>query len=278
MYVQAEDSVLAKMFGPRWAGRQKLDNQGRIFLNFDPYCFEQLLSFLMSKLIEHPEQPAPPPVIRPEAQAKFAQLVEYLGMKDFMQGTDQTDAAESAPLHVMDDFTFTKTVGMTFSQDGHRADAVGMGGQGNVSIASPAMHYGSMHYIKCCISCKAGEWLFLGITQLSQPRKDSEREATSFGWSTCCDFAQGKQVSHESLDQSPFAPAWQQGDEAIFQVDLTHGEAMLSMWCKRIFRINISNVAKVPFYFQFGAANTDSQVSVVLSATTSADRQHFTKT
>ncbi len=204
MYVQAEDSMLAKMFGPRWAGRQKLDNQGRIFLNFDPYCFEQLLSFLMSKLIEHPEQPAPPPVIRPEAQAKFAQLVEYLGMKDFMEGTDQTEAARSAALHVMGDFTFTKTLGMAFSQDGHRADAVGMGGQGNVSIASPAMHYGSMHYIKCSIiSCKAGDWLFLGITQLSQPKKDAESEATSFGWSTGCDFAQGTPVS-------PCVPAWQQ--------------------------------------------------------------------
>ncbi len=64
-------------------------------------------------------------------------------------------------------------------------------------------------------------------------------------------------------------------DEAIFKVDLTHGEGVLSMWCKRLFRTNISNVAKVPFYFHFGAANTASTVSVSLSATTSADRQHF---
>lgn len=266
---QAEDSLLAKMFGPRWAGRQKLDNQGRIFLNYDPYCFEQLLSFLMSKLIEHPEQPTPLPVIKAEAQAKFAQLVGYLGVKEFLEGTGRPDAAGSAALHVMVDFTFTKTLGMAISQDGHRADAAGLGGQENVSFASPAMHDGSVQYIKCSIvSCKAREWLFLGITQLSEPEKDAEREATSWGWSTLSEFAQGESMSE-------YVPAWQQGDEAIFKIDLTSGERVLFMWCRRLFRINIRNVAKAPFYFHFGAANKASTVSVSLCATTAADRQHF---
>lgn len=269
MCVQAEDSLLAKMFGPRWAGRQKLDNQGRIFLNYDPYCFEQLLSFLMSKLIEHPEQPTPLPVIKAEAQAKFAQLVGYLGVKEFLEGTGRPDAAGSAALHVMVDFTFTKTLGMAISQDGHRADAAGLGGQENVSFASPAMHDGSVQYIKCSIvSCKAREWLFLGITQLSEPEKDAEREATSWGWSTLSEFAQGESMSE-------YVPAWQQGDEAIFKIDLTSGERVLFMWCRRLFRINIRNVAKAPFYFHFGAANKASTVSVSLCATTAADRQHF---
>lgn len=98
--MQAKDSVLAAKFSGRWEGKLQLDEQGYIFVEYDPYCFNKILAFLRSKAIEHPDYPAPRPVIASEHEAQFNQLVSYLGLKDFvgLDGVDKQQLTSSSAL------------------------------------------------------------------------------------------------------------------------------------------------------------------------------------
>ena len=146
--------MLATWCGPLWADKHKLDSQGRIFLDCDPYCFERMVSLLRCKLIEHPDRPAPQPVIREESQAGFETLVEYLGLGELM---------------TISTFTFSKVIATKLSDLGCVAEAID---EDNVAFATPAMQPGTVHYIKCSIIyLKPVAWMFLGVTQLSEPKK-----------------------------------------------------------------------------------------------------------
>ena len=76
--------MLASKFNGRWEAKHQVDSQGQIFLDYDPYCFKQVLAYLRSKAIERPDRPAPQPAIAPESQAQFNALLQYLGLEEFM--------------------------------------------------------------------------------------------------------------------------------------------------------------------------------------------------
>ena len=250
--------------------RQQRDSQGRIFLNCDPYCFEKILSFLRCKLIEHPDRPAPQPVIQQESQAEFAALAEYLGIKNFIAG------ATGHMIHakVTEDFQFSKVLGMLVSEDAHAAEAAA---GNNVAFAAPGMQYGMVHFIKCNIMQRSSNaWSFLGITQLSEPRKDAELDNSSFGWSTLPGAVSVCYNGNTRL--LDFVLGWQAGDQAVFKVDLTERESMLFVWCTcfpLVCSVSLSNVAKVPFFFHFGAQTGRCKVKVQLAPATIQDRQLF---
>ena len=250
LMLQVPRSMLATWFGPLWADKHKLDSQGRIFLNCDPYCFEKILSFLRCKLIEHPDRPAPQPFIREESQAEFETLVEYLGLSELMTNTK---------------FTFSKVIAAELTETGCMAEAIDTD---SVSFAAPAMQPGSVHYLKCNIVFQSPcGWMFLGVTQLSEPKKDAEVAASSFGWSTSSQYHAGKWTL------TP-VPGWQTDDEVIFKVDLSVGK--LSVWSSqlsRVFQIGMSSVVHAPVYFQFGGVRGSK---VRLSPACMQDRLHFT--
>ncbi len=244
--------MLAAWFGPLWAERQRRDSQGRIFLNCDPYCFEKMLSFLRCKLIEHPDRPAPQPIIQQESQAEFAALIEYLGMREFM-GTSN--------------FHFSKTLNMVLSEEGSTAEAPV---HDSLSFAAPAMQYGTVHFIKCTIvSFASGAWMFLGVTQLLEPRKDAETEATSFGWSETFQYSKSRETPSVHL------PGWQQGDVLVLKVDLAREAGMLTLWSPRssgLFEISLCNDMRAPFFLHYVAFKGGK---LKLSPASMQDRQHF---
>ena len=81
--LQAENSYLASKFSGRWEGKHTLKD-GRVFLEFDPFCFNKILSYLRSKAIVGPDHPAPFPVITSEHEAQFNQLVSHLLLEEFV--------------------------------------------------------------------------------------------------------------------------------------------------------------------------------------------------
>jgi hypothetical protein len=70
------DSMLAAMFSDRWAGGHLHDMHGRIFLDYNPYCFTKVLDYLRDVALVGPC--AQPPVVAPEMAAHFAALTTYL--------------------------------------------------------------------------------------------------------------------------------------------------------------------------------------------------------
>ena len=241
--------MLAAWFGPLWADKHKLDSQGLIFLNCDPYCFEQILSFLRCKLIEHPERPAQLPVVRQESQAEFATLVTYLGLAFYMP---------SGAYH------FSKTIAALLTAGGCVAETVEHHNNQSVALAVPAMQLGTLSYLKCTILLNH-KWMFLGVTQLCEPQRDAEEDPSSCGWSTSDRYDQGQCRTF----------GWQTGDELVFKINLTLDMGMLSVWSSRhscVFDKKLNSAFHGPFFFMCSA---ELGSKVQLSPASLKDKQHF---
>lgn len=86
-----EGSYLANLFSGRWEAGIERDAGGNYFLDFDPASFRLVLNFLRSKRLECTNAPIPPPVVPPDKEDHFRNLVEYLGLSHHLR-----DAAEAA--------------------------------------------------------------------------------------------------------------------------------------------------------------------------------------
>lgn len=250
--------MLAVCFGSAWARHLKLDDQGCIVLDLEPYCFQQILSFLTHKLHEQPNNPVPQPVIQQEAKAEFEALVDYLQLKDYMALT-------------VADFRFDKAIGMSLTLGGHAAEA---SGKENVCFATPAMQPGRLYYIKCCISrLRPKAWIFLGVSQLSEPTRNAETHVSSYGWSTFSQYSAGNWRTDDAV--CSFAPDWKEGDEVVFKVDLIDDMGVLSAWCARFphpLSVNLKSPMRDLLCFHFSAARNGT---VQLLAATKEDRERF---
>ena len=84
---QAEGSSLAARFNGSDLMEQCLDrdDQGRIFLDFDPYCFQQILFYLRSRaLLSSAEATAALPEIDPCKKRAYMDLVKFLLLEEYM--------------------------------------------------------------------------------------------------------------------------------------------------------------------------------------------------
>lgn len=135
--MQVPGSMLALMFGPRHPASLNRDSHGHIFLDFHPDSFVQILSYLRSKLIEHPDRPALAPVVQPGSQSTFTNLVYYLGLEDFV-GLIRFDKASA--------------ISMNISKDGHAAKGCITKHVDSQCFAAPAMQRGAVYYLRCTIS------------------------------------------------------------------------------------------------------------------------------
>lgn len=84
---QAEGSSLAARFNGSDLMEQCLDrdDQGRIFLDFDPYCFQQILFYLRSRgLLSSAEATAAHPEVKPCRRCAYMDLVKFLLLEEYM--------------------------------------------------------------------------------------------------------------------------------------------------------------------------------------------------
>ena len=80
--MQVEGSHLAVMFSGRWEDCLDHDSNGRIFLDFDPYSFQQVLTTLRCRPFDLASSVAPPEaIITPDKLHAYKCLVDYLGLE-----------------------------------------------------------------------------------------------------------------------------------------------------------------------------------------------------
>lgn len=198
---QAQSSVLAAKFSGRWEGKHDMDEQGCIFVEYDPYCFGKILGFLRSKAIEHLDHPAARPVIDAEHEAQFNQLVSYLGLEDFVG---------LVGLH----FCFDKH-GPAIALSHNDTVASFQEGDGvSLCLLSPAMQPGKVYYLKFEIR-SIGENDFIGVSA-GLDTKDARILPEDAGW-----VRQGKGLSGGRHIDCAHWVGWQAAERYFMKIDLT---------------------------------------------------------
>ena len=246
--LQAENSFLAGKFSGRWDHKHVVQD-GHVFLEFDPYCFKKILSYLRSKAIEGPEHPAPFPVIAPEHEAQFNQLVSHLLLEDFFGLCGMHFAVDKVNEHVR-----VLQGGTALRIEAPRG-AVGM------ALLAPAMRTGNIYYLRCEIQSKGtsvGDHLFLGVTSGSDPTS-SRMHQEDAGWSQ-----PGRGLSARQWSTVPQWLGWQEAEQYLFKVDLVAN--ILTVRCcesQQVFRLPISHASNSPMYFYVGHGGLGTTVKLL---------------
>ena len=203
--------MLAAMFSGRWEGSHKHDRKGRIFLNYNPYCFEKLLCYLRSRAIGRPDHATPAPCIDADHQADFGALLDHLGLTQYVSSakmkalcfTTSRDVKLSADRR-------TAEVHYNRGNNG-RCQHYDFGGRASDPIEE------SISFVKCKILSAMG--ILLGI---AQHKNGSEVE-----------------VFQEMTDNIMFSGyphrtggcKWKTGDDVVFKIDLVNKR--VSMWSSK---------------------------------------------
>ena len=79
---QVENSLLATMFSGRCEESLERDQDGAVFLDFNPQYFVLILDYLREKRIGQPGKPVPLPKVADDQLEPFNNLLQCLGLSD----------------------------------------------------------------------------------------------------------------------------------------------------------------------------------------------------
>lgn len=213
---QLKGSLLEAMFSGRWEKSVDLDSNGRVFLDFTPAVFRLLLSHLRVIRDSPNIDLIGFPLVPKEHSAEFNTMVRYLGLETLYR----------APAQKVIELTSTNMYGISLldglvaytNQSGHRPII------GATTILEGCIY---SSWKVCVQGLSSGGWIFLGIISNESPEDKSYADPTCYGW------AGGDQVytAGQSTHRKQGWQSWQQGDEAIFNLDAKTG--VLTMYLKR---------------------------------------------
>ena len=150
--VQASESALAARFNGNWEQCLDRDDQGRIFLDFDPEPFSHILSYLRLRAVQSDLDARPPlPSIDVHQQAVYKGLIDDLVLMDFMGCADTLADLKFSPASPNFSLSPQRHIA-TFSNKGVNLSSIAL---------EPAIETTS--YMKLKIH-KAQCWVFVGIT------------------------------------------------------------------------------------------------------------------
>lgn len=241
------------MFSGRWEHCLKLDAENRIFLDFDPYCFQEILSHLRCcNIRSSAAADVPLPAVSACKQAAYMQLVKYLALEDYM--------GYSAVVH----FRFSQAApGVEVSPEGEHADCPqSTPDYKSIILDPPIRHVGYVKY-----KIHKTDWLFLGVganVNIADPANYSA--AGSNGWtSNQFQWTQGKHESAPILQ-------WHEGDWVLIKADM--GSGTLSMIASSVttpFTLPLSTIGNGQYVFH--VILHDSQNTIDLLPVTPEDQQ-----
>ncbi len=182
------------------------DDQGRIFLDFDPYCFQQILFYLRSCTNRSSARDTVAlPNIDPDKQEAFRDLVKFLLLEDFMGISSSMSCAALK-------FTSAHSEAR-ISNEGQTASIIA-GSEGPRSILVGPMT-SKVCFMKCKINCLKA-WGFIGIADNINVQGDTNYSLPiSYGWGrTNQHYSKGSWVQGASPVVS-----WSNGDWVLIKVD-----------------------------------------------------------
>ena len=170
---QVENSLLATMFSGRWEDSLERDQDGAVFLDFNPQYFVLILDYLREKRIAQPGKPIPLPKVADDQSERFNNLLQYLGLSD-----------EIVPKKITPSEKFGQhSSGVTVQESG--TVAVKGPDRGTKYILGENVYQQGTVKLKLKLeSFQNNEWMFVGIVKRNvvPPDNYSYRWRGSYGW------------------------------------------------------------------------------------------------
>lgn len=191
---------MAARFSGRWEECLDHDDQGRIFLDFDPYCFQQILFYLRSRShLSSAEVTAALPEVEAGKEHAYRDLVKYLALEEYMgySGGICSRFVEAG-------------LGVQISAEGRKAKGTLPDERMKTMVTSPLSSH--VCYIKCRLH-NVVTWAFLGIgADVNFEAQCNTSAAATYGWSIDSQqYITGKAL-HSQVQ-------WAHGDAVIFKAD-----------------------------------------------------------
>ena len=207
--MQAEGSGLAARFNGNWEHCLDRDDQGRIFFDWDPYCFQQILCYLRWRAILSNLNAAPaPPKVEASKQQAYMDLVRYLLLEDYMgySGSALHFASASSGIQLDEGLRTAKLASCT--------DACSL-------VIGPAIS--GIGYMKFKVHAAGTlNWMYVGIGQNVDAADSCNYSAvTSHGWSN------NQYCWNKRLHVPAPSAKWSNGDWVMLKADM--GTSRLSI-------------------------------------------------
>ena len=170
---QVENSLLANIFSGRWEKSLERDQDGAVFLDFNPQYFVLILDYLRAKRIGQPGKLISLPKVAEEQQEDFNSLLQYLGLSD-----------EIAPKEITPSEKFGEhSLGVSV-QDGGKVAAHGRHTGPNYILGENVYQQGIVKLRLRIESFRKNDWMFVGIVKgdVVQPNNDSYLWRGVYGW------------------------------------------------------------------------------------------------
>ena len=261
---QAEGSSLAARFNGSDLMEQCLDrdDQGRIFLDFDPYCFQQILFYLRSRaLLSSAEATAALPEIDPCKKHAYMGLVKFLLLEEYM-GYSGFSALQFVQA----------SSGVQIMREGQTAKVVASSSSYRTVMTGPSL--GNVCFFKCKIHQMEDD-MFLGLGEDLDGRRN--HASSTHGWDN-------SGLQHIKGTQSSYpAYQWANGDWVLIKADFLAGKlSMVSTQVSTPLTIPLKVPAKSQdqSVFQVGLYGSTDQVELLPVTAEdeqllSRDRVHF---
>mmetsp|Transcript_13709 Transcript_13709/g.17860 ORF Transcript_13709/g.17860 Transcript_13709/m.17860 type:complete len:357 (+) Transcript_13709:31-1101(+) len=221
-------SMLASMFSGRWEeSLPKHDEDERIFLDYDPDCFKEILNQLRTMRITQCDIfPIPTDFQSSQQRQRFFTLAKYLGVIPY-------------PKHP----AFEPAAQVEFVNEGKTQILRHTSGRnGWEFFQTPPLEFVGNQPIFWKTSIKVLDgtnYIFLGIiSTVSNDPENSIRSLTSYGWSCTTAYSNG------NANGDMYWGGWIAGDEAVFSLDPNAGR--LEMRHKRLSRSFCIEVGSAP--------------------------------
>ena len=214
--VQASESALAARFNGNWEQCLDRDDQGRIFLDFDPEPFSHILSYLRLRAVQSDLDARPPlPSIDVHQQAVYKGLIDDLVLMDFMGCADTLADLKFSPASPNFSLSPQRHIA-TFSNKGVNLSSIAL---------EPAIETTS--YMKLKIH-KAQCWVFVGITTDVDDHQLHHEQRSSCGWACGHTYlGEGKCIALPRERNPNFLP----GDTVLVKANLTCKNLSLKRFC-----------------------------------------------
>ena len=210
---QVEGSLLAAMFSGRWEDPVERDQDGVVFLDFNPEYFSWILDYLRAKKISSPENSAVLAEVPKNQMKNFVTLVEYLGLSDEILPTRPTEVAQNDKFKMCSRGITVQENGKVAVQDSNIAHKYVLG--------ENVYQRGIVRFKLKLESFQDNYWILVGIVQANVTPKENRSYhcVDSKGWALGKDGNQGMWQNGTFKKYDSLVNQTKQGDKIELVLD-----------------------------------------------------------